>query len=71
MKYSFDCPYLSQMKSGVIYCECAKIHLPDARAREEFLKDHCGHAAKYKECPLYKIMDDYYRRKYSTEVVKW
>lgn len=71
MKFSYDCPYLSLIKSGVIRCEGAKIALPDAQARKDFLKDHCGHPTEYKECSLYKIMDDYYKRKYSTEVVKW
>lgn len=71
MAYSFDCPYFIHMKSDVIRCEFAKITPPDTQARKEFLKDHCGHPAEYKECPLYKIMDDYYRRKYSTEVDKW
>lgn len=71
MRYDFDCPYFLNMKNGEIKCEFAKITPPDKTALEEFLKDHCGHSTEYKECPLYKIMDDYYRRKYSTEVAKW
>ena len=71
MEYSFDCPYLNKVKDGVIYCELAKITPPDRKARREFLSDHCGHADSYKECPFYKILDDYYKRKYSTEVAKW
>ena len=70
MRYSFNCPYLIDTKRG-IRCEFAKITPPDLTAREEFLKGHCGHPTCYKECPFYKIMDDYYKRKYSTEVVKW
>jgi hypothetical protein len=71
MRCSFDCPYLGEVKSGIIRCELAKITPPDAEARAEFLAEHCGHATKYKECPFYKIMDNYYKRKYSEEVDKW
>ena len=71
MAYEYDCPYLSYAKNGIISCEFAKITPPDTIARAEFLKEHCGHGTKYKECPFYKIMDDYYHRKYSTEVDKW
>ena len=70
-KFSYECPYLVHMKSGKIRCEFASITPPDKTARKEFLKDHCGSSTCYKECPFYKIMDDYYRRYYSTEVVKW
>lgn len=68
--YNFDCPYLMSEKNG-IRCEFAKITPPDAEARAEFLTEHCGSDTKYKECPFYKIMDNYYKRKYSTEVDKW
>lgn len=70
MRYSFDCPYLIHTKD-CIRCELAKITPPDQQARKDFLTDHCGHPTEYKQCPFYKIMDDYYRRKYSTEVDKW
>lgn len=71
MNYSFDCPYLEDTNHGVIRCEFAKITPPDKEARAEFLTECCGHPTKYKECPFYKIMDNYYKRKYSTEVAKW
>ena len=70
-KYSFDCPYLNMVKNGVIRCECAAIKLPDKESRAEFVSGHCGHPTQYKKCTFYKLMDDYYRRLYSTEVVKW
>ena len=70
MIYSFDCPYFHDMKKGVIRCEFARIAPPDAEAQTEFVKAYCG-CENYKECPFYKIMDEYYRRKYSEEVDKW
>ena len=71
MKYEFNCPYLGEVKSGAIRCEFARITPPDAIARAEFLQTHCGHPTEYKMCPFYKVMDNYYKRKYSTEVNKW
>ena len=71
MAHSYDCPYLDMVKGDVIRCEFARIKPPDTEARAAFLKDHCGHDKHYKDCPFYKIMDDYYRRKYSEEDVKW
>lgn len=70
--YNFDCPYfLGSEKHTNIRCEFAKITPPDAEARTEFITEHCGSDTKYQECPFYKIMDNYYKRKYSTEVDKW
>lgn len=71
MAYSFDCPYLNKVKDGVILCECARITPPDKESRTEFLTKYCGHAKNYKECELYKMMDDYYKRKYSEGDAKW
>lgn len=67
MSYEFNCPYLSKVKNGVIICEFAKITPPDNTSRKEFLTEHCGHATQYKECACYKVLDNYYRRKYNTE----
>lgn len=71
MSYNFDCPYLDKEHHGVIYCECGRIAPPDKVSRTEFLSKYCGHATGYKECPFHKLLDDYYKRKYSTEVDKW
>lgn len=71
MAYEYDCPYLLWAKGSTIRCEFARITPPDTKALTEFLTEHCGHGTKYKECPFYKIMDNYYKRKYSTEVDKW
>lgn len=71
MRYNFDCPYLSIVKGNVIRCEFGTFKPPDTESRIEFLTEHCGHAEHYKNCPFYKITDNYYKRKYSTEDVKW
>lgn len=71
MTYSFDCPYFRDVVKGAILCEFAKITPPDKEVYTKFTQTYCGHHRNYKECPFYKIMDEYYRRKYSTEVDKW
>lgn len=70
MNYNFDCPYLGDANHGVIKCECAKITAPDKIWRKKFLSDHCGHPTKYKECQFYKLMEEYYKRKYG-EDTEW
>lgn len=71
MIYSFECPYFRSIRNGVILCEFARITPPDIDAHKEFAQKYCGHHKNYKECPFYKIMDEYYKRKYSTEVDQW
>lgn len=71
MIYSFDCPYFRSMRKGVILCEFAKITPPDADSQKEFISTYCACTTRYKECPFYKTMDEYYRRLYSKEDDPW
>ena len=71
MGYSFECPYFCSMRSDVILCEIARVTPPDKESRKEFVSEYCGHTTNYKECPFYKVLDNYYKRLYSTEVDKW
>lgn len=70
MSYDYDCPYLDGAHHGIIRCECARIEFPDKESHTEFLSTHCGHSSKYKECTFYKLLNDYYKRKYG-EDAEW
>ncbi len=60
------CPYyLRDRGGGVIYCECARFHFPDRKARREIVYTFCAHPDGYKRCVLKQAMDHYYERKYS------
>ena len=61
----FKCPYFMGYRSGKpISCECAKIELPDKQSRADLLDTLCGNGDAYLECPFYKVLDRYYKRKY-------
>jgi hypothetical protein len=61
----YKCPYfISAKHEGVISCELAKITPPDKPARNELLSSFCGGGDRYLECPFYRILDKYYKRKY-------
>lgn len=62
----FKCPYMLHATYGqAIRCEMGLIKLPDRVARKEFLEKHCGSGDRYKKCPFYAILDNYYKRKYA------
>ena len=71
MDYTFNCPYLKKLNGSNISCELVKVTPPDRIARRHFLEEYCGSGDHYKECPFYKILDDYYHRLYSKGDAKW
>ena len=48
-----------------LYCECGSFKFPDYLSRRNFLKDLCYSPENYKNCPMYKTLDDYYNRYYN------
>lgn len=69
-----NCPYYIKEGSSVIqkegrvirlYCECGSFKFPDYLARRNFVKDLCYSDKNYKNCPMYKALDDYYNRYYN------
>lgn len=61
------CPYFDRDRGkGVVYCECARFHFPDKRARREIVYRFCAHPDGYKACMIKQALDHYYERKYHT-----
>lgn len=60
----FECPYFSKMRNGALNCEGGKINFPDRKASHKFITKWCCDLNEHKNCPIYKMMDEYYMRKY-------
>lgn len=48
-----------------VYCESCVLKLPDIVARRKYVYRYCAHPVDFKECPIYKVTDDYYNRIYN------
>lgn len=59
-----ECPFFQIEAGRLLTCELGKFKFPDYTARNEVVLKHC--AGDYKQCMFYKILQDYYERKYKT-----
>lgn len=57
-----ECPFFQCEHGRYLTCEIGKFKFPDLTARDRLVVDHC--AGDYKQCMLYKILQDYYGRIY-------
>lgn len=57
-----ECPFFRSNEGRHLICEIGKFKFPDLTARDLVVINHC--AGDYKRCMYYKILQDYYRRKY-------
>lgn len=57
-----ECPFFKSNEWRFLSCEIGRFKFPDLVARDRVVVDHC--AGDYKSCMLYKILQDYYERKY-------
>ena len=58
------CPFYHKDTFEKLYCEGATVKFPDRDARSEIVDVFCCSAANHKNCPIYKMMANYYDRKY-------
>lgn len=57
-----ECPFFRSNEGRYLSCEIGKFKFPDMTARDQVVINHC--AGDYKQCMFYKILNDYYERKY-------
>jgi hypothetical protein len=67
MGVCYNCPYYKKELNDRIRCEFATIKPPDKRTRREFVSEFCASEDNYKNCTFYKLLDEYYERKYRQE----
>ncbi len=68
MATCYNCPFFQRIReNGRINCECATIKPPDKQFQEDFVNEHCASESGYKNCAFYKLLDEYYERKYAGE----
>ena len=66
MATCYNCPFFQRIREGGrINCECATIKPPDKQFQEDFANEYCASGSGYKNCPFYKLLVEYYERKYS------
>ena len=57
-----ECPFFCSNEGRILICEIGKFKFPDLTARDQTVYNYC--AGDYKSCTLYKILQEYYMRKY-------
>jgi hypothetical protein len=68
MSNSYICPFFRKVREGgKINCEFATIKPPDKESFDEFVENYCANETDYKNCVFYKLLDEYYERKYAEE----
>lgn len=67
MATCYNCPYFKLRTRRQISCEGAIIRLPDRQGLSDFAQAFCASAEGYKKCTFYKLLGEYYDRKYDTE----
>ena len=64
--YPAICPYYKREDyRGTIYCECARLRVPDKQSRREIVYRFCAHPEGYRVCPFKVALDGYYERRYA------
>jgi hypothetical protein len=58
------CPFYRKDNFERLYCEGATVKFPDREARIEIVEEFCCSEVNHKNCPIYKMMVNYYDRKY-------
>ena len=62
------CQYFLHERDGEAYCEGCRLIFPDKLARREFVYRYCAHPDKgFRDCPVYRFMENYYERQGKNE----
>lgn len=65
--YYWSCPFFIGSEVLELQCEGGKITFPDKIAAKEFFKLCAAEENGWKECPICKVMWDYYERTETNE----
>lgn len=57
------CPYYKKENGSTMHCELATFHFPDKESKAQ-IKAHCCNFYGYQQCTLYRVLNDYWERKY-------
>lgn len=61
------CPFYRKDGADKLYCEGGTIKFPDKEARHEIVYNVCASEKNYKNCTIYKMLMNYYDRKYGDD----